>query len=254
METEYTYQILLLSEFLLAPVVFFSLLFKTAPYGRHARPGWGPVMNARFAWIAMELPAVLTMGVLFLYNIDSLHPVNTIFILLWEFHYLYRTFYFPMQMTKIRTDFPVVIVLMAVFFNVLNGYVNGSYLFDIRPAEDFSFAISSSFVGGMLVFITGFVIHYRSDRTILRLRTKSGGSRYSIPRGGLFRWVSSPNYLGEFIQWCGWAILTWSLGGLAFAIFTLANLLPRAISNHQWYKSQFPDYPAKRKIFFPGVY
>ena len=31
------------------------------------------------------------------------------------------------------------------------------------------------------------------------------------------------------------------LGGLAFCVFTAANLIPRARSNHRWYREKFPD-------------
>jgi protein-S-isoprenylcysteine O-methyltransferase Ste14 len=96
-------------------------------------------------------------------------------------------------------------------------------------------------------------MHCQADHTIRMLR-KPGGSGYRIPGGGLFRWVGSPQYLGEIIQWIGWAIMTWSLAGLAFALFTICNLLPRAISNHRWYRQQFPDYPADRKILLPRLF
>ena len=36
---------------------------------------------------------------------------------------------------------------------------------------------------------------------------------------GVHRYVRHPNYLGEIVQWTGWAIMTWSLAGLAFALF-----------------------------------
>jgi hypothetical protein len=44
--------------------------------------------------------------------------------------------------------------------------------------------------------------------------------------------VSCPNYLGEILEWIGWAIATWSLAGWVFAIWTMANLAPRAFTNH----------------------
>ena len=76
---------------------------------------------------------------------------------------------------------------------------------------------------------------------------------YRIPRGGLFRWVSCPNYLGEIVEWCGWAIATWSPAGAMFAAWTIANLLPRALSNHRWCRARFPDYPSERKALIPGL-
>ena len=91
-----------------------------------------------------------------------------------------------------------------------------------------------------------------SDNILLRLR-KPGGSGYSIPRGGAFRYVSCPNYLGELLEWAGWALATWSLAGLAFFAYAVANLLPRALSHHRWYREKFEDYPAKRRALIPGM-
>ena len=78
-----------------------------------------------------------------------------------------------------------------------------------------------------------------------------GESGYKIPSGGLFRFVSCPNYLGEILEWSGFALATWSVAGLSFAAFTLANLLPRALSNHRWYQKTFPEYPEDRRALVP---
>jgi hypothetical protein len=59
--------------------------------------------------------------------------------------------------------------------------------------------------------------------------------------------------MGEIIEWCGWALATWTFAGAAFAFFTIANLLPRALSHHRWYREKFPDYPRERKAIIPGV-
>jgi hypothetical protein len=81
------------------------------------------------------------------------------------------------------------------------------------------------------------------------------GSRqeYVLPTGWLFNYISCPHYFGEIIEWGGWAIITWSLPGFAFFLFTFANLFPRAMSSHQWYKKKFSDYPSGRKAVIPFV-
>jgi len=76
----------------------------------------------------------------------------------------------------------------------------------------------------------------------------------SRPHRGLFRYVSSPNYLGEIVEWIGWGVATWSLPGAAFALWTIANLTPRALANHKWYKKTFPQYPSKRKALVPFIF
>ncbi|MEX2589838.1 MAG: hypothetical protein WD334_06510, partial [Chitinophagales bacterium] len=73
------------------------------------------------------------------------------------------------------------------------------------------------------------------------------------PNGGLFRYVSSPNLFGEIIEWTGWALMTWSMPTLSFAIWTWANLLPRALDHHRWYNSYFKEYPKERKAVIPFV-
>ena len=106
------------------------------------------------------------------------------------------------------------------------------------------------FIVGAAIFGLGMLINIQSDNILLGLR-KEGDTGYHIPRGGGYRWVSCPNYLGEILEWIGFAIASWSLGGLAFAVWTMSNLVPRALSSHGWYHRTFDDYPAERKAVLP---
>lgn len=64
--------------------------------------------------------------------------------------------------------------------------------------------------------------------------------QYQIPRGGLFEYVSAPHYLGEIIEWTGFCIACdGRLASLSFAIWTAANLIPRALHTHAWYRQTF---------------
>ena len=67
---------------------------------------------------------------------------------------------------------------------------------------------------------------------------------YVLPQGWLFNYISCPHYFGEIIEWGGWAVMTWSLPGLAFFIFTFANLFPQGNHSHKWYKAKFPGIPS----------
>jgi len=244
-------QIYLVIEFLLAPLVLISLLLMTAPYGRHFKPGWGPALPNRLAWMLMELPALLVISILVLTEPLSYQPIVLIPLSMWVVHYAYRSFVFPYLMHPSNNTFPVQLVVYAVLFNVLNGKNNADAL--LMNAQQDGNWLSLHFVVGFCVFIAGFIIHIQSDNIIRRLR-KPGETGYQIPYGGLFEKVSSPQYLGEMIQWFGWALMTASLAGLAFALFTVCNLLPRAVSNQRWYRQQFPDYPKQRKILIPGLF
>lgn len=244
-------QLTLFIQFLLCPIVFFSLIWVTAPYGRHYKAGWGPKLPNRAAWMLMELPALLTITLLIFMSPVSNSPQVWVPLMFWIIHYGYRTFIFPALMHPSEKTFPALLVLFAIGFNILNGYNNATALVQNGRTDDP--LMSLHFVVGVIVFISGFILHFHSDRIIRNLR-KPGETGYKIPHGGMFSRVSSPNYLGEIIQWIGWAIMTWSLAGLAFALFTFCNLAPRAISNHRWYRRHFADYPSDRRILLPGIY
>lgn len=197
----------------------------------------------------MEIPAVFTIAILAWFYRAGM-GWSWIFLVIWEFHYIYRTFIFPIGMKHRSSNFPISMAAMAAIFNFNNGFINGIHLFAIRPI-DTSWFSKPQFVMGTILFFTGFLIHFDSDRRILS--QNPGSNKYIIPQGGFFRLVSCPNYLGEIVQWTGWAIMTWSLAGLAFAVFTFANVFPRGIAGHQWYKKKFADYPTNRKAIIPGI-
>jgi protein-S-isoprenylcysteine O-methyltransferase Ste14 len=241
----------LLIQFILCPLVLLSLLWITAPYGRHHQAGWGPVLPNRLAWLLMELPALLVISLLVLQSSAASSQQAWVPLLFWMFHYCYRSFIFPAMMHPSNKTFPAVLVLFAVAFNSLNGYNNAQAL--IANGNRDEPLMSFHFVLGTLVFVAGFLLHVHSDRIIRNLR-QPGEVGYRIPQGGMFRWISSPHYLGEIIQWTGWAILTWSWAGVAFALFTFCNLAPRAISNHRWYRERFAEYPDRRRILVPGLF
>jgi 3-oxo-5-alpha-steroid 4-dehydrogenase 1 len=74
--------------------------------------------------------------------------------------------------------------------------------------------------------------------------------------GGMFKYVSSANYYGEILEWTGFAILTWSLPGVVFLLWTCANLIPRANSLYNKYTEEFGEEftKLKRKRLFPFIY
>ena len=106
---------------------------------------------------------------------------------------------------------------------------------------------------GVVFFLGGAAINISADVLVQQQRDASS-DRYIVPVGGLFRWISCPNYLGEILEWIGWAIATGSLAGLSFAIWTVANLAPRAYAHHRWYQQKFPNYPGARKALVPYIW
>lgn len=244
---------LLLSWLALAPVTFIVLLFVAAPYGRHTREGWGPSIESRLGWLVMEAPAALVFALFFALGQQRETRSAWVFLGLWEAHYVHRAFVYPFRLRGTSKRMPLVVVSMAFLFNMVNGYFNGRYLFALSGGYPAGWLADPRFIAGLALFLAGYIINRQADRTLRRLR-QPGESGYVIPQGGLYRWISCPNYLGEIVEWMGWALATWSLAGLAFAVWTAANLAPRARAHHRWYREHFADYPPERKALLPGLW
>ncbi len=236
----------------LAVVTFVALFFVTAPYGRFTRRGWGPRLSARWGWILMESPSLITFLVLYALGDQHAHPLALVFLLLWAAHYVHRSFIYPFRVRSSRPSITVSVIAMGALFNVGNGYLNGRFLFTLGPALDTSWMLDPRFIAGVLLFVAGFALNQHSDRVLISLRAP-GETGYKIPRGGGYRFVSCPNYLGEMLEWGGWALACWNPGAMAFFIWTVANLAPRAIKTHSWYQEEFSDYPSERKALLPYI-
>lgn len=250
------YQVLLVFQLVSAIFVVLFLFYKTAPYGKYGTAGFGPTIGARIGWILMEFPAFAVILWMYYLGRGWENPVMTVFICIWEFHYVYRTFVYPLRLSKGSRPMAAVIPLCGAFFNSINGYINGYEVFLSQASVKYNldWFLTSYFLIGSGLFIAGLVINRHSDAVLRSLR-KPGESGYKIPNRGLHKWVASPNYFGEFLEWLGWAVLTESWAGLAFAVFTFANLGPRAYKNLQWYREKFGDeYPSSRKAMIPFVF
>ena len=235
----------------LAVIVFLILIFVKAPYGRHKTKGWGVEISAKKGWIIMEsIPAVLLSVMLVLgHNRDF---VVLFFWAIWTAHYVNRAWAWPNRAKLEQKLMPLSVVILAVIFNTINCLLNGIWFFDLSGGYELSWVTDPRFIFGVVIFFFGMIINIKSDDILFSLRD-DGSTGYKIPRGGLFEKVSSPNYLGEIIEWFGFAIATWSLAGFTFAIWTFCNLAPRAFAHHRWYKQEFSDYPENRKALIPFV-
>jgi 3-oxo-5-alpha-steroid 4-dehydrogenase 1 len=239
--------------FALAGAIFVILFFIVAPYGRHVSRSWGPAIKSKIGWIVMESTAPLIFAVCFILSPDRNSPTLLVFLFLWEAHYIHRAFIYPLHRRDGDKPLPVAVITLGFIFNAVNGYLNGRYVFTFSEGYSGSWLSDPRFVLGVLLFAIGFVINRESDLILRNLR-RPGESGYRIARNGLYRWVSCPNYLGEIIIWTGWALATWSTAGLSFALWTAANLIPRARAHHIWYRKNFPDYPPDRKTLVPGIW
>ena len=238
-----------------AAIPTFGVLLRVdAPYGKHARGGWGPGVNPRLGWLLMELPALLSFLWFFVTGAHAQHLLPVVFCALFAGHYVHRALVYPFQIQPAPgSEVKMVIVLLGAIFNLANGYLNGAWLsryainlYNLVWIKDPRFAF------GITLFFAGFVMNRQSDAILQSLRD-APGSDYAIPYGGSFRYVSSPHYLGELMQWSGFALASWSPAAAAFVLFSAANLIPRALATHRWYRQKFPDYPPDRKAVLPYI-
>ena len=236
---------------LLGAITFIYLFFVSAPYGRHIRKGWGRNISARAGWVVMESPCVLIMLIYAFIVKDDLDSLHIIFLSLWLLHYVHRSFIYPFVIDMTNPKMPISIAVSAFFFNIVNVNLQA---FGIYYLTDYSqdWMYSYIFFFGLFIFLIGMYINIKSDYLIVALR-RDKGPGYHLPSKFMHKYISSPNYFGEIIEWLGWAILTWSISGAVFALWTIANLFPRALAHHKWYKEKFDDYPSNRKAIIPGI-
>jgi len=254
--TAQTFNLFLIIMALTALVVFICLYFVDAGYGKFYNKKWGPTVNNRLGWVLMESPVFIAMLLMCLLSDRTGDIARIVMLLLFELHYFQRSFVFPL-LIRGNGRMPLSIIVMGVTFNTLNALMQGGWIFWISPSEMYApqWLSSPQFIIGTIIFLAGMFINIQSDSIIRHLR-KPGDTAHYLPVNGMFKYVTSANYFGEFVEWCGFAILTWSWSGAVFALWTFANLAPRAARIYDRYKQEFGEaLDAKRvKRIIPFIY
>ena len=241
---------------IVAVVVFVALFFVDAGYGKFYKSNWGPSLDNHLGWFLMEVPVFLVMLILWWKSDRCGDIVRLVFLILFEIHYFHRSFIFPLQLRG-HNRMPLAIVLMGALFNTLNALMQGGWIFYYSAPDRYplSWLTSVPFIAGVIIFFAGMYINIQSDSIIRNLR-KPGDTAHYLPKEGMFRYVTSANYFGEFMEWIGFAVLTWSWAGAVFALWTFANLAPRAARIYDLYSREFPDEldTSKVKRILPFIY
>jgi hypothetical protein len=249
MKDKSTFDLIVIGWITLACLIFPILLFVTAPYGRHSTRKWGITILNREGWILMEIPALLVFLFFIATGKSDKNIVVWIIFSLFTLHYINRSLIYPFRIKTQAKRIPILIVIMAIMFNTVNGYINGYYLGTMQQYGN-AWLTDPRFIAGILLFFAGMIINISADEKLIHIR-RSRTDGYQIPYGGLFNLISCPNFFGEIIEWLGFAVLCWSLPAVSFLAWTICNLVPRSIDHHRWYKKQFADYPENRKAIFP---
>ena len=250
------YNTLLIIMAAVAVVVFVALYFVEAGYGYLFNPKFGFPIPNKVAWVLMECPVFFAMAVLWWLSPVKMETAPLLLFIVFQTHYFQRSFIFPL-LIRGNSKMPAGIMLMGMVFNTLNAIMQGGWIFYYGPATGYYDGwMSKPFIYiGIAVWLFGFITNLHSDYIIRHLR-KPGDTKHYIPKGGMFRYVSSANYFGEFMEWVGFAIATWSWAGAVFALWTFANLGPRSASLYKRYEKEFGEEftMLKRKRIIPFIY
>ena len=229
-------------------------------FGRVGGQPKGPRLPAMWGWFLMELPAMVTLPAIYLTGarLAGDHPLQSggwaagdLLVAAWTAHYAHRTLLWPWLAQREGSPLPAVTCAAGFGFNVVNGLLFGWFLTRLAdyPAGWFG---DMRFVAGAAAMALGAAVNIWADYHLARLRHAAPG-RAVLPASGPYRLVSCPNLMGEMLEWAGFALMCWSLPGLSFAIWTWANLIPRALWRHRWYHQQFENYPRNRRAVIPGL-
>lgn len=235
-------------------------LFIPSPYGRFASDRYGINLHPKLGWWLMEIPATVVFLWFFLSSDWNTWTTTTVVLgAIWMLHYGNRGWFFPLRLRTApgaRSSFSFMVMAMGVFVTAIHGYLHAAWFTEHGTHLTAEWLRDPRFLVGIAVYALGFGLIISSESIMRRLRSPNPGPdepRYRIPQGGGFRYVSSPQYLGELIAWTGFAIFTWGLPGVMIFLISASNLVPRALATHRWYREQFPDYPPERKALIPHV-
>ena len=69
------------------------------------------------------------------------------------------------------------------------------------------------------------------------------------------KFVSGANYFAETLEWFGYFIACSNFASFTYLVATIANIVPRAVSHHEWYLKTFKGkYPKNRKAVIPFIW
>ena len=232
--------------------IFLCLLFIKAYYGKFFNKSEDgnciqkllrkifPVIPSRISWIIQECPCVFITIFFIIYYYENLNYKNILVISPFLIHYIHRTFIFPFVIHSSKNN-PLEITLMAFTFCFFNAIMINRSIFCL--IKDYGDEFLLNYIFGLAIFLLGIYINIHSDYSMIKQRNanQDENNKYIIPRGFMYELISCPNYFGELTEWLGFFILSNSFSGLVFFISTFANLFPRAIQYHQWYKNKFKE-------------
>ncbi|KAF4687738.1 3-oxo-5-alpha-steroid 4-dehydrogenase 1 [Perkinsus olseni] len=222
-----------------AAILLVGLFGITGAYGKMTESGYGSRsfrIDPRLGWFFQESPSLAFPLFCLLTQWRNLHPRQVLLLGLFTLHYLQRSIIYPVLMRSRRKTSIFSMVLPAFAYCFTNGWLQSAYA---RCVSDPSEITPMQLFFGVTFYAAGLLLNLHSDHILRNLRKGEGdGQKYYTPYGGMFRFISCPNYLGEIMEWLGYAMASgWGLAPVSFAFCTFANLFPRALEDYPpWWK------------------
>lgn len=136
------------------------------------------------------------------------------------------------------------------------GFTGSSVSSDIAMSSGF---LKWNHVLGVLIFVVASILQNQSHSILANLRKDKKGNvvtlEHTIPRGGLFTFVSCPHYFAEILIYLSMCLvfagqsMTWCM----VCLFVVSNQIIVGLFNHYWYHQTFKDYPKSRKAVIPFI-
>mgnify|MGYP002700234523 CR=1 FL=1 len=139
------------------------LCFINGAYGRQNPGTLGPRIHARLGCLLMESPEVLIPAGFFVWMRGWESPVMLAFFLIWQSHYVYRAWTYPLHLAKASSPMPVLLMLMGLAFNLVNGSLHGAWLF-VHPLISVSEWLGGwQSIAGAVLFAVGMALNCDSS-------------------------------------------------------------------------------------------
>ena len=89
------------------------------------------MIPSKLGWIVMEIISPIALLYFIIKGNIVQTPTSIIFISCWVLHYFYSSIIYPLRQNN-PAKMPLLIALLAFLFNIVNGYINGTYLGSIQ--------------------------------------------------------------------------------------------------------------------------
>ena len=129
-----------------------------------------------------------------------------------------------------------------------------------QSTATFNFNFSEVLLAAIVtpIFLYLWFKQFESNMIFINLRKDKKGKvsseTHSMPKGGWFKYLSSPHMTAEVGMYLILYALLFKNTSYIYCIgWVVSNQLSNALLTHKWYKETFSNYPKERKAFIPYV-